>query len=457
MYEWLKPVYHFTPEKNWMNDPNGLCYANGEYHLFYQHNPFADRWGDIHWGHAVSRDLVHWKRLPIAFGPSVEKGEKHCYSGCCVTEGKNARIFYTSIGENQRGAEFGAEQWSVSSTDGMKTWHKEVDQPAIGQEVNQGRCITYWRDPFMWREKDGSWYAVMSGTLDHTKGCICLYRSNDLRNWAFLNVLYQQSEYPLLECPNLIRMGNRFVLLFSPVAQIHYHVGTLADDFTFVTESSGIFDGGSGRKGFYAPNTYMNLPNERRVVLGWLSDYGRTEQLEIQGWAGAQALPRDLRLEQGELYQSFAPECGLLRQTPLIKTAAEKYESRHMCMVVDAAVPNAGGLVVELLANLERSEFTRLTYEGGNGVLTLDRAHSSCFAKTDRSAVQQQVAPCEKLHLELYIDGSVIELCANDQVMLSARVYPMDEASVYNHVSTTGNAVLLHVQAWEMETVFPYA
>ncbi|MEG0493827.1 MAG: GH32 C-terminal domain-containing protein, partial [Clostridia bacterium] len=157
------------------------------------------------------------------------------------------------------------------------------------------------------------------------------------------------------------------------------------------------------------------------------------------------------------LYQSFAPECGLLRQTPLIKTAAEKYESRHMCMVVDAAVPNAGGLVVELLANLERSEFTRLTYEGGNGVLTLDRAHSSCFAKTDRSAVQQQVAPCEKLHLELYIDGSVIELCANDQVMLSARVYPMDEASVYNHVSTTGNAVLLHVQAWEMETVFPYA
>lgn len=120
MFEWLKPVYHFTPRCNWMNDPNGLCLVDGQYHLFYQHNPNADVWGDIHWGHAVSPDLIHWKRLPIAFGPDTAHGEKHCYSGSIALEAGRAWAFYTSVGEGERNPETGAQQWAACSDDGLE-------------------------------------------------------------------------------------------------------------------------------------------------------------------------------------------------------------------------------------------------------------------------------------------------------------------------------------------------
>lgn len=93
------PGYHFRPSINWMNDPNGPIFKNGWYHLFFQYNPNSDVWGDIHWGHAKSKDLIHWEMCPIAIAPSTEAGEVHCYSGCAVDRGDEVRIFYTSIGK----------------------------------------------------------------------------------------------------------------------------------------------------------------------------------------------------------------------------------------------------------------------------------------------------------------------------------------------------------------------
>ena len=453
MYDWLKPIYHFTPVENWMNDPNGLCYFQGQYHLFFQHNPHGDRWGDIHWGHAISDDLVHWNRLPIAFGPSVEVGEKHCYSGCAVIDGTIARIIYTSIGEGARGPEKGAQQWMAISSDGLKTWEKYSKNPLIEQGIHHNLSITYWRDPFVWKGKDSFWYAVISGTLDGNRGCILLYRSSDLLEWAFLQVLYQTVDYPLLECPNLIPMGDSYLLIFSPVDQIHYHLGTISSDFIFQTVEHGILDGGSGRKGYYAPNTFMNLPGNRRVMMGWLSDNGRLEETDIRGWAGAQSLPRELVIRESHLTVDFVPECRLLRDRPIILGSDHyNFQSRNYELIVQAVVQQGDALSFELLCNHQVSEKTVVIFDGDTSILRIERENSSLFTSVDKSIVKQKVDVHSdgSLHLDIFVDGSIIEICANHSVMLSARVYPTDEGSVHNYLSADGNTKIKCVEAWHI-------
>ncbi len=453
MYDWLKPIYHFTPKKNWMNDPNGLCYFQGKYHLFFQHNPHADHWGDIHWGHAISDDLVHWTRMPIAFGPSTEAGEKHCYSGCTVIDGTIARIIYTSIGEGERGPEEGAQQWMVISSDGLKSWEKYPKNPLIEQDIHQNLSITYWRDPFVWKGKDTFWYAVMSGTMEGKSGCILLYRSSDLIVWNFLQVLYQTDEYPLLECPNFIPMGEFYLLVFSPVDQIHYHLGSISSDFTFHTIEQGILDGGSGRKGFYAPNTFMNLPGDRRVMMGWLSDNGRLEEPDIHGWAGAQSLPRELVIHESRLFVDFVPECALLRDFPIVLgNDCYSFRARNYELMVQAFVPKGGTLSFELLCNHQKSEKTVVIFDGHTSVLRIEREKSSLFTRVDTSTVKQKIdMPSDgSLNLNIFVDGSIVEICANHSVMLSARVYPTDEGSVSNSLSAEKNAKVKCVEAWHI-------
>jgi beta-fructofuranosidase len=116
--------------------------------LFYQYNPYGDHWGTIHWGHVCSADLVHWEHLPIALHPSTEHGEVHCYSGCTVLDDGEPKILYTSVGEGERNAGTGAEQWLATSNDGMRTWMKYQGNPVMTAEIHGGVDIREWRDPF---------------------------------------------------------------------------------------------------------------------------------------------------------------------------------------------------------------------------------------------------------------------------------------------------------------------
>lgn len=456
MLEHLRPTYHFTPEQNWMNDPNGLCYIDGEYHLFFQHNPNADVWGDIHWGHAVSHDLIHWRRLPIALTPSVELGEKHCYSGSVAIDGGVARAFYTSVGEGARGPELGAQQWMAYSTDQLRTWHKYEHNPILPEQINGDLRVTFWRDPFVWRDRDGAWYAVLGGTLDGANGCMLLYRSDDLFTWRFLSVITRLDADRLLECPNLIRIGDRYVMLYSPVREIRYRVGTLDADYAFHAETEGVLDGGSGRHGFYAPTTFMNLPDERRVVIGWMSDKGREEQPEIRGWSGAQSLPRVLTLDGARLRVDFARECELLREGLVETFMPLSPKAEGWRMEFGLTLTDYGRMRMTLLQSPNGAEETALCYDAQTGLLTLDRSRSTRFNKVDVTALTQFV-PHDRsglLRLRVFVDGSVIECCANKEVMLSGRVYPTDSAACRHAVTVSDGMRLEAARAWRLEKIF---
>jgi beta-fructofuranosidase len=211
-----RPAFHFLPEKHWMNDPNGLIQWKGQYHMFYQYNPHGAFHGTIHWGHAISRDLVHWEHLPIALAPTPDGVDKDgCWSGCAVNNNGAPTLLYTGV--------YPQVQCIATSSDDLLTWQKHphpvITAPPPEIEVHAGGEI---RDPFVWKEKD-QWYMLLGSRIEGAGGLILLYRSEDLLHWEYLHPLLtgdanQMEPFwtgTMWECPNFIDFGEKRTLIIS--------------------------------------------------------------------------------------------------------------------------------------------------------------------------------------------------------------------------------------------------
>ena len=224
-----RPIYHFCPPANWMNDPNGTIYHNGYYHLFYQHNPYGDEWGHIHWGHARSTDLVQWEHLPIALWPSQELGEEHCFSGCAAMNGAGQpMLIYTMVGPGTHDKRPANEQWAAIGDADWITWQKHPANPVLSLQTQGGPPFRGdWRDPFIFTEA-GRTFLVIGGDYDDVAG-VALYEATDdtLVNWRYHKLLYQKTrdERLFLECPNFFKVDGKWVLLTSPYKTLEYVVG----------------------------------------------------------------------------------------------------------------------------------------------------------------------------------------------------------------------------------------
>ena len=305
-----RPAYHFLPPAQWNNDPNGTLYHDGWYHLFYQHNPFAPEWGHIHWGHARSRDLVNWEHLPVGLTPSPDRGEAHCWSGCaCVNDEGQPLIFYTSVGpDDKRDPLDSAQQWVAEGDADLLTWTKPAGNPFLDESMHRGQKIYDWRDPYVFRH-GGKAYMVLGGNLNRRAGgagCVVMYEAEDLslRTWNYRGVIYEHPDLEVVQfdCPNLIEIDGRWVLVFSPWhGAMRYIVGELDFDAArFTPGPTATFDHGPD---LFASNTFLP-PDGRRLIISWVRGYHDT-----QGWRGCMSVPRELSLgERGELIQQPVAE-----------------------------------------------------------------------------------------------------------------------------------------------------
>ncbi len=307
-----RPAFHFLPPANWMNDPNGPIYHNGYYHVFYQHNPFADWWGDIHWGHARSRDLVQWEHQPIALHPSRDRDEAHCYSGTCtIRPDGTPAILYTKVGPG--GSEQPFEQWLALGDSELRHWTKYQGNPVLSLDNHDGPSVLGdWRDPYLF-EYQGAIFMVLGAVLcDRSEelAAVLLYRAhnNELTEWRFQSVLFSSPRYErrFLECPNFIRLGNRWVLLVSPYHPVEYYVGELEHQrLQFHPKRKDRLDHSID---FYASNAFTT-PDGRVIVVGWISGFKKG-----LGWNGCLSLPREIELsEDNTLLQRPARELTQLR------------------------------------------------------------------------------------------------------------------------------------------------
>lgn len=306
-----RPVYHFRPPANWNNDPNGTIFYKGWHHLFYQLNPAAPRGGNQHWGHARSRDMVNWEHLPIALWPLTDRGERAIFSGgATLAADGRPRILYTSIGHPS------PEQWiAVPQDDELIRWDRPAKNPILTVEAHGQLNVSQWRDPFLFQEA-GSTYMVCGGNLNNGRGgggSVQLYKATnaELNQWQFLGVIFQYADLQIynVECPNLFRLGNKWILLMSPQQPCEYFIGEL--DLAkprFTPETHGILDAGTA----YASN--ISFDDRSRTIL-WL--WGRTNTPAEKGWNGCMTLPRILSIgTDGFLRQQPPAEFETLRGVP---------------------------------------------------------------------------------------------------------------------------------------------
>jgi beta-fructofuranosidase len=304
-----RPVYHFGPPAQWNNDPNGTLFYKGWHHLFYQLNPYGTTGTNQHWGHARSRDLVNWEHLPIAIGPSLDKGERYIYSGGAVLAADGRpRMLYTSIGHPD------PQQWlAIPEDDDLVRWTKFDGNPVLSMAAHGGLTVEQWRDPFMFVE-GGQTYMVCGGSTRTPRsgggGQVHLYRAakSDLSEWKYLGVVFQALERETfnIECPNLFKLDGKWVLITSPHRACEYYVGTLdLESCRFTPETHGILDPGDA----YASN--ISVDDRGRTIL-WL--WGRTQTPAGRGWNGVMVMPRILSIgPDGALRQQVPPEFEALR------------------------------------------------------------------------------------------------------------------------------------------------
>ena len=445
-----RPMFHFLAPANWMNDPNGPIFFRNYYHMYYQFNPFGDRWGHMHWGHARSRDLVTWKYLPISLWPSKELGEDHVFSGCATTNSQGTFLaFYTSIGLGQSASD-NAEQWvALGDTEG-NTFVKHSANPILTEKVHGAVKVYDWRDPFIFRDA-GTTYLVCGGNLNKGKGgqaVVTLYEATngDLTAWKYRGVLFTHPDASVknIECPNFFKLGDRWVLIVSPHGLVQYFTGSfdpVAGKFT--PTQRGLMDYGGS---YYAPNS-MEDPKGRRVLWGWVRGFK-----EDRGWNGCLTLPRLLAFDTaGHLQQEPAPELAKLRAQAFNLSGAELKDATNY-------VENFKSDTLELAAELEvvdAKQFgfkLRCSPDGRRALVLLHDGEELSVAGT-KASIPLAGNP-KTLKLRVFVDKSVLEVYANDVACLTSVVYPGEQDLGLALFAAGGSIKVKSLQIWPLKSIW---
>ncbi len=441
-----RPVYHFSPEWGWMNDPNGMVYKDGEWHLFFQYNPYGSFWGNMTWGHAVTRDLVHWEQLDNAIVPDA-LGD--IFSGSAVVDKDNVAGFgrdaivamYTSAGANQT-------QSLAWSNDGGRTFTKYAGNPVIVGEVPD------FRDPkLFWDEQTRQWKVVLAAGQE-----VQFYSSDNLKDWTYDSSfgLAYGNHNGVWECPDLIRLSfegkDKYVLLLNinpggPFggSATQYFVGSYdgktfkCDDLPTVTRW---MDYG---KDHYATVSWSNAPDKRTVAIAWMSNWQYANAVPTQQFRSSNSIPRDLSLvrkgKEVVLKSSPSREVEALRGTPLSFTLSsapvELFEAPRQAyeLVIRFNLSRKDGATF-VLSN-ETGEQVVFSYDAEFQTFSMDRRGSG-LVKFSKSFPAVTTAPTRvggKMELRLFVDAASIEAFGEDFVMTNL-VFP---TSPYNSFKMYGN------------------
>jgi beta-fructofuranosidase len=436
----LRPQFHLLPRANWMNDPCAPRFFRGQYHMFFQYNPGAAVWGDMHWAHAVSPDLIHWKHMPVALSPTLGGYDAAgCFTGSVLPGVEVPTILYTGVTrcspqlETIRGEGLREVQCLATSTDpDLRTWRK-LDKPALDGPP-PGLQVTGFRDPCPWKDGD-TWYLGVGSGFNKIGGAVLLYTSRDGRNWSYLHPL-AQGEWnhgtmsnpvdsgEMWECPDFFPLGDKHVLLYSTERKVYWEVGTFdRGDLHFRAESRGLLDHGS----YYAMKSMVDAKG-RRILWGWVQETRSPAETSAAGWAGAMALPRVLSLDSGnQLRMQVLPEFASLRtdtrelQMPQSPAGLASMQIKNRCGEIVcrfSAGENACGL--ELRAGA--MPIFSIRYQGRMG----GKPSIEIGGKT----VPLSPAPDGVSLIRLLMDGSIIEALVDDKEMMTARCYTPSPAGI---------------------------
>ncbi|MCX2492212.1 glycoside hydrolase family 32 protein [Pedobacter sp. PF22-3] len=438
-----RPKYHFTPKAHWMNDPNGMVYLNGKYHLFFQYNPDSTVWGPMHWAHAISKDMIHWEEQPIALYPD---NLGTIFSGSAVIDkdntagfGKNAMVaIFTHHNKKIEDQKTGLHQYQslAYSLDEGKTWTKYKGNPVL---PNPG--IWDFRDPkVMWHAATGKWLMTLA-----TKDRITFYSSTDLKKWS------KESEFGeklgahggVWECPDLFPLelnGKTHWILLVSINPGGPNGGSATQYFT------GDFDGKTFKPDSdkqkwmdygtdnYAGVTFSNT-GARKVLMGWMNNWNYANVVPTGSWRGATTLPRDLSLKKvgEEIYLASAP---VKEVSKLEKVVFERKELTGINSLDLSAGLNEGkGTKIEMQVN-GTGDFGIELGDGKNQKLIIGFEKNKGYfidrSKAGNGQFEQQFAEkhfsprisnADSKKIIIFIDAASVELFADDGLTAMTEIF----------------------------------
>ena len=420
--------YHFMAETGWINDPNGLIYFKGKYHFFYQYNPYSGFWDYMHWGHAVSEDMIHWEYLPLALAPS-EVYDDHlkggCFSGSAIEHDGKLFLIYTGTCNNGKG--FEQSQCIAYSEDGIH-FEKYEGNPVI--TAPEGVPTDLFRDPKVWKHDDT--YYVVCGASQNGFAQARLYKSTDMFHWEFVNVLAEsRGEWGYMwECPDFFALDGCQVLIVSPqfmrAEGLEFHNGNNSIYFTGDYEKETMtYTRGDARQvdygmDFYAPQT-VETTDGRRVMIAWLQSWDNFMTPEDMDWTGLMTIPRELHVKDGSLVQ--LP----VREIENYYTGERSYENvtlenqsaeldgitgRSFDMTVEVKKEDLEGFSILLACDDEN--YTELYYNRYQELFTVDRTYSGLVRDVICSRSMKVANEKETIKFRIVMDKYTIEVFAND-------------------------------------------
>jgi fructan beta-fructosidase len=470
-----RPSFHFTPQQNWTNDPNGLVYLDGEYHLYYQYNPYANVWGHMSWGHAVSKDLLHWTHLPVALEEYTDaKGDSvMIFSGSAVVDQNNTSGFfgtdstgivaiYTShVHKNNEGLQ--QHQSIAYSKDKGRTFTRYASNPVVDRQRKD------FRDPkVFWYEPEKKW--IMAAVVPD-RFITEFYGSADLKTWTLLSEFGPLGDtMKIWECPDLLEVPvlgevgkKKWVLLISnshpqgpTFVGMQYFVGNF-DGKVFTPENPGQYplylDYG---KDFYAAVTYNNLPAEQEspILLGWANNWAYGQSIPTNPWRSAMTLPR-------ELFLTLTPEGYRIIQRPI--KAAESLKGDELkdltaiterSLLLEYDLTSTSNASSGLKIFKQGAEETTISYDPIKKEVVFDRTVSGDVSfHADFSSVERAPATLKdgKLRLTIFIDHSIVEVFINGgEQVITDQVFPTsDSFSIETFKGSEGDVISLKV--WKVK------
>lgn len=470
--EIYRPQYHFSPAIHWTNDPNGLVYHNGEYHLFYQYNPMGIRWGHMSWGHAISKDLVHWQHLPVA----IEEGKDvMIFSGTCFVDEQNSSglgkdgkapmiaIYTGHKSDNQ------SQHLAFSNDDG-RTWTKYEKNPVL--DVGKAN----FRDPkVFWYQPGNKWVMVLA--LPEEKE-MQFYSSADLKEWKLMSNFGPAGDTTgIWECPDLVQVPianevgkYKWMLMHSPAPYMQYFIGEF-DGNSFKAENpvSKIYRPDYGPD-YYAAIMFNNLPKGiPPVSIGWVNNWNYAGDIPTMPWRGAMSVPRSLSVKKinGE---------WILLQQPVKAISDLRYDqSRWMNLAVEGTrllpikeqqyemeltmAPGTSRICGIRLAAGQGHDM-EIGYEVSTRKLYIDRSRTANqnlhkrFAELSRYETTLPVSGKE-LKLRIYFDKSIVTVFANNgEAVLTTQIFPGKEDNGVELFSTGGKALMVQATMWKMKSIW---
>lgn len=445
-----RPAFHLSARVGWMNDPNGFSFYKGEYHLFYQYHPFSSYWNSMHWGHAVSKDLLHWEHLPAALAPDMDYDRDGCFSGNAVVlpDGRHL-LMYTGVSKEMQpdGSAKEVQTQCIAIGDGID-YEKWPENPVLDERHLPENGSKYdFRDPKLWKKADGSYRCVAGNCTEEHDGQILLYSSRDGIHWKYEKILAANKKRfgQMWECPDFFALDGKQVLIVSPQDMMpqgfEYHngngtlclIGTYDEETdTFIEENNQSVDYGID---FYAPQTVL-APDGRRIMIGWMQNWDtcNLHAPERRPWFGQMSLPRELSVKNGRLFQNPVRELEALRGqevkyegvtfTDIIRL--EGIKGRKIDMELSVRPGDEENIYRKFAVRFAQNDTyqTSISFRPYESIIKVDRKHSG----SRRAIIHQRrcLAKCEngRIKIRIILDNFSVEAFVNDgEYALSATLY----------------------------------